>query len=420
LPESIIRQTIRRALLQLAALLRGLADGVERVAERPTRPLPPWADRGRVDRAWARASRRSVAAVGTAAALIAMSGSAAAAFAGGARSPASELTRSTGIDPASFDHPAADAYHDRLPATTAAKRPPPTTAKPAPKPAAAPKPPKLPTSVPGVRADLPVGKGMWIWEPAKADGGDPAAIVARARAVGLTHIYVRIGSSWDGFNGADFLARIIPAAHAANIKVFGWDFPRLIDWKSDVSRALTAITFRAPNGQSIDGFAADIETGSEGTYVTAASADAYGIVLRKYIPATYPLIAVTPRPSVHTAAVKYPFDKILAHFDAVAPMVYWLNRQPDSDVAGAMHDLAPFGRPIIPVGQAYDGAPEGGRPGVPTRDELDRFMATAAALGAPGVSFWSWQHADQAEWDAIRDAPQFRLAPALARRSWSA
>jgi hypothetical protein len=34
-------------------------------------------------------------------------------------------------------------------------------------------------------------------------------------------------------------------------------------------------------------------------------------------------------------------------------------------------------------------------------------METAERHGAVGVSFWSWQAADQPAWDAIRDASQF-------------
>jgi len=99
----------------------------------------------------------------------------------------------------------------------------------------------------------------------------------------------------------------------------------------------------------------------------------------------------------------------VASFDAVAPMVYWMGRDPAADIAGAIRDLAPLGKPIIPVGQAYDGFTEGGPPGVPPRDQLLKFMESAEQHGAIGVSWWSWQHADQQAWDAIRDAPQFTL-----------
>ena len=92
-------------------------------------------------------------------------------------------------------------------------------------------------------------------------------------------------------------------------------------------------------------------------------------------------------------------------------MVYWLNREPGGDVAMAMKYLAHFGKPLMPVGQAYDGGPEGGRPGVPPPAEILRFMQVAKQYGAVSVSFWSWQHANAPVWDAIKNAPQFLAAP---------
>lgn len=252
---------------------------------------------------------------------------------------------------------------------------------------------------------LPYGKGMWIYEPEKTEGGNADAIVARAKAVGLTHIYVRTGSSWNGFYAGPFLDKILPAAHAAGLKVYGWDFPRLVDWQDDVHRAKAAIDHRAAGRQRLDGFSADIETSSEGTHISPEAALAYGKALREAVGTSYPLIATVPRPS---AGRPYPYDQVVAYFDAIAPMVYWLNRQPDTDVAGALHDLLPFGKPVFPVGQAYDGSAEGGRPGVPSPAELARFMRVGEADGASGVSFWSWQAANQPAWDAIASAEQFR------------
>jgi hypothetical protein len=107
----------------------------------------------------------------------------------------------------------------------------------------------------------------------------------------------------------------------------------------------------------------------------------------------------------------------VAGYDAIAPMVYWLDRQPDTDVTGALQYLAKFGKPVYPVGQAYDGSPEGGRKGVPPPEELWRFMRFAQANGAAGISFWSWQAANQPAWNAIKEAVEFRIpdpAPASA------
>jgi hypothetical protein len=258
---------------------------------------------------------------------------------------------------------------------------------------------------------LPYGKGMWMWEVPKTENGDANAIVTRALAVGLTHIYVRTGSSWDGFYAAGFLDQLLPVAHAAGIRVYGWDFPRLISVPDDVGRAVQAIGHHTPNGEHLDGFAADIETESEGTHIGREVASAYGATLRQTVGTRMPLIAVVPRPSEYRA--DFPYPEVAADFDAVAPMVYWLNREAGADVAGALNDLRPLGKPVFPVGQAYDGGPEGGRPGVPSRAELLRFMEVAHDGGAAGVSFWSWQEADQQAWDSIRDAPQFKIVAPL-------
>ncbi|HKB29096.1 MAG TPA: hypothetical protein VKC59_08740, partial [Candidatus Limnocylindrales bacterium] len=110
-------------LLRLVAVLRAVATRVERVAERPAAPLPPWADATRINAAWARAARRSLAACGTSAFVLATFGAAAAAFhAGPAGRMNARLARATATIPAAFDHPAAEAFH-AIHVTTSARKP---------------------------------------------------------------------------------------------------------------------------------------------------------------------------------------------------------------------------------------------------------------------------------------------------------
>ena len=255
---------------------------------------------------------------------------------------------------------------------------------------------------------MPTGKGMWIYEFPQTERGNMHAIVAKAQAVGITHFYPRMGSHWDGFNARKYLDAFLPVAHAAGMKVFGWDFPRLGDsLLSDIERARTMINYTSPSGDRLDGFSADIETINEGSHVSPEIALAYGKALREIAGPDFTLIATVPRPSPRNRP-DYPYREITESFDAIAPMIYWLNRQPDTDVIGAMDELAKFGKPVFPVGQAYDGGPEGGRKGVPPPEELWRFMRTALEKGATGVSFWSWQAANGAALEAIRDADEFR------------
>ena len=282
-----------------------------------------------------------------------------------------------------------------VPATAPA--PVPTT-----EPAPAPPPPPAPVAAPA----LPFGTGMWIWLPDRVMDGDVQATVAFAREMGLTHLYVKTGSAFEGPLNADYLLALLPVAHAAGLRVYGWDFPTFEDVAGDLARAMQMITLTTPDGQRLDGFSPDIETGSEGVDLTADAANTYAQLLRSYVGPSYPLIATVPRPSPHYIDT-YPYAQVIGPMSAVAPMVYWLDRQPDSDVAGTLQWLAQFGKPMLPIGQAYDGAGEGGREGNPTYDEIQRFMSTAAQFGASAVSFWSWQHADSDDWAAIQQTPPF-------------
>jgi hypothetical protein len=253
---------------------------------------------------------------------------------------------------------------------------------------------------------------MWIWLPEKSEGGNPQAIVARAQRTGLTHIYVRTGSSKMGFHGAPFLDALLPVAHAAGIRVIGGDFTYLDDVGADVARAHQAIHYTTPSGDRIDGFAADIELRSMGVNITPATASQYGVSLREAVGFGMPLIAVVPRPSQYL--LSYPYENVATAFDAIAPMIYWMGNDPAHAVNLMWDRLGPLGKPIMPVGQAYDGFAEGGPAGIPSPAIIQRFLDAAAYRGATGVSFWSWQHADQPAWDTIMNSLQFKLPTAPA------
>jgi hypothetical protein len=248
---------------------------------------------------------------------------------------------------------------------------------------------------------------MWLYVPEQIEGGNVDALVARAKGVGLTHVYVRTGSSRMGFYAQDYLNRLLPAAHANGIRVYAWDFPYLDNWQDDVNRAVAAMTYTTPDGHRVDGFSADIETRAQGVNVAPDTARAYGAGLRRAVGPDYPLIATVPRPSAQL--ITYPFGEVVESFDAIAPMIYWLNRDPMADATATMVALKAFNKPLLPIGQAYDGGGEGGPPGVPSAAQIQGFMVASEQQGAAAVSFWSWQHADQEAWDAIRDAAEFRL-----------
>lgn len=252
---------------------------------------------------------------------------------------------------------------------------------------------------------LPAGTGMWIWNPEETEGGDSEAIVERAVDAGLTHVYVRTGSSRRGFHGRAFLEQLVPTAHQAGLRVYGWDFPYLDDVDADVVRAMAAIEFDVA-GHRIDGFVADVETALEGVAMTPAAAGAYSAGLREAAGEDYPLVVAVPRPTGRQQAT-YPYAEVVPHFDAVAPMLYWfhLGHDPAEDVIKSTDWLARFDKPVMPIGQVYDARHENGPPGIPPTEEIHAFIETATSLGSPAVSFWAWEHADARAWDAVATAP---------------
>jgi hypothetical protein len=248
---------------------------------------------------------------------------------------------------------------------------------------------------------LPKGKGMWLHYLRLAEGNDMAALVAKAKEIGLSHVFLRVGSSKDGFYGQADLNRLLPVAHAAGLAVVGWDFPYLFDAEADARRAVEAIAHTTPEGHRMDAFSSDIETRHEGVNISVPVADTYSRRLRELVGPTYPLIATVPRPRYNAG---FPFAEIVRQFDAVAPMVYWTSRDPVTEVEMAVNDLVGLGKPVMPIGQAYDARLDGGPPGAPPKEHLVRFIQAAQNRGVTTYSFWVWHLAAPEHWAAIREA----------------
>jgi hypothetical protein len=246
------------------------------------------------------------------------------------------------------------------------------------------------------------GKGMWIWQPRNTEAGNVDAIVRRAVAAGLTALWVRVGDSRDGFYGASFVASLVPAAHRQGLVVIGWGFPHLYDPVADADWTKAALSWRAPSGDRLDGWSADIETASEGTALSAKRAAAYLGLVRPAADGR-PLVATVFPPTDYWLA-RYPYQAMAPYVDAFAPMLYWGCREPGDAASAAIRRLSPLA-PVTVIGQAYDMAPEGGRVGAPTGAEISRFLDVARRGGASGASFWDWQAMNSDEWAALAAYP---------------
>jgi hypothetical protein len=245
------------------------------------------------------------------------------------------------------------------------------------------------------------GKGIWLtlWPGSRLN---VRAVVGAARSAGLHQLWVRTGSSENGFYGGTTLRQLVPAAHAAGISIIAWDFPTLSDPAADAARA--ALAFR----MGADGFSPDIETAAEGTYLTARRVRYY-LSLVRAVAGNRPVVATVMPPTSYWLA-NYPYRAEAPFVDAFAPMVYWSCTEPGEAVGQAIVALSRL-RPVAPIGQDFNLGPSGGPPGLPSPKEIWRFLDVAHRLGAIGASLYDLEEGAPAQFRALAEYPWKPVAP---------
>jgi peptidoglycan hydrolase-like protein with peptidoglycan-binding domain len=248
-------------------------------------------------------------------------------------------------------------------------------------------PPRIGGSTPAPPGTLPKpfqGNGMWIWELDNTEGGDVAAIAARAHAAGMSTVFVKssdgASSRWPQFNPT-----LVQGLHANGLQVCAWQFVYGNDPQGEANLGVDAVADGA------DCLVIDAETQYEGKY---AAAQQYVAALRASLGPTYP-IGLTSFPYVDYHP-RLPYSVFLAPGAAQAnlPQVYWKDIGGTVDAVSA-HTLAAnriYGTPIAPLGQTY---------GNPPAEDLARFRSLWAAYGSAGLSWWSWQSSGDAEWGVL-------------------
>jgi len=267
---------------------------------------------------------------------------------------------------------------------------------------------------PAVARWLPTGTGMWLHDWRKSENGDARAVVARAKQSGLSHLFVQTGSSKKGWIGEEVLSQLMPATAGTGLKVIAWDFPKLIDPEGDARRMALAASWSRPGAPRVAAVAPDVETAAEGTRITAEGVRRYYTALRAALPPDIPILATVPWPSEKRIG-KYPYAETAPHTDAWIPMAYWYNRSPKAVTDISMSYFTQFGKPIMPVGQGYDGRLDAPYlPADPTPDRsVQAFVDSARAGGAQAISLWSWQTTGPLQWGVLaRAGGAFAPAPA--------
>lgn len=227
------------------------------------------------------------------------------------------------------------------------------------------------------------GSGMWIWYLSKSEGGDPAAIAAKAAQHGVRTIFVK---SADGANvWSQFSAVAVATLKATGLRVCGWQF---VYGRDPIGEAVAAA---AAKDAGADCFVIDAETAYEGRY---AQAQRYVTKLRELVGADYP-IGLTSFPYVDYHP-SLPYSVFMGPGGATfnLPQVYWktIGDTVDESLAHTYQWNLPYETTILPLGQTYDG---------PRAADIRRFRQLSTAYGARGLSWWVWQFASASDWTAL-------------------
>lgn len=257
-------------------------------------------------------------------------------------------------------------------------------------------------------ADALAGKGMWLPRP-MLEMADERQLVAAARALGLSHIWLQAGSSGGGFYARDEVARFLPAAHAAGLRVLAWLTTSLYDLPRDVELSATVANYRTADGHGFDGIAPDVEQN-----LGADDVRAFAEITRARLGDEQLLVGVI-YPAGGWFGRRYPVHRTLARAcNALAPMAYWKDERREyidsevywyiAQVVRDLHSSVGEAYPVHIIGQMYDTF---GRNGVgefsPKEAEVRAALRAAREHGAIGASFFQWGTATPEEWGALRD-----------------
>jgi hypothetical protein len=226
------------------------------------------------------------------------------------------------------------------------------------------------------------GKGFFTFIVPDTEGGDPAAIVAVARAAGLSHVMMKIADGVRPFglsgSGSDITFPIVQALRTAGIAVWGWHYVYGDDPAGEAKIAVQRV-----QGLGLDGYIVDAEQEYKKAGKDAAARQFMSAVRGAL---SVPIALSSYRfPNYHP---ELPWAAFLQKCDYHMPQVYW---EQAHNAGGQLReskkqcDALPNAKPYIPTGAAYSVTGW-----APTESDVIDFMNTARALDLPAVNFFQW------------------------------
>lgn len=230
------------------------------------------------------------------------------------------------------------------------------------------------------------GNGMWIWQLSATEGGNLERIIAKAQAADVTTVFVKSGDGGGpNRNWKQFSRTMIDRLHSGGLKVCAWPYVYGYSPRAEAQASIAAIRMGA------DCLAIDAEAEYEGRY---GSAWTYISTVRQAVGIGFPIsLAGFPYTDYHPS---FPYSTFFGPGGAQynQPQAYWraIGTTVGRVLGRTWATNRPYGRRIMPIGQLWQG---------PKQDEVLAFRSTAAALGAPGLSWWDWQETPAKLWTTL-------------------
>lgn len=227
------------------------------------------------------------------------------------------------------------------------------------------------------------GKHMWIWMLNQT--APPDQILRRSENMGLSGLLVK---AWDGGSSGLFLEQllqIVKPAHDAGLFVGAWGY----SYGNNIAGEVKAMEKAFQAGA--DWLVIDAEDEYE-TREGKNKALKLGIeVTRTFGPEAALGYTTFALPQYHET---FPYQEFSSFCSVCLPQVYWglIGMTPEEALAMSLRGLEEFKLPVAPVGQSY---------GEVTSDEIIRFSQLAMANGLEGISYYNWQHATEAQLNAV-------------------
>ncbi len=244
------------------------------------------------------------------------------------------------------------------------------------------------------------GKGYFLWQILKSDGGDAGRIAARAKAAGLTHILIKIadGATWaynyDPVRKIDYIPPVAAALRSAGIRVWGWHYVRGDD---PVGEARLAV--QRTKALGLDGYVIDAETEYKQPGKKVA-AQRFMQELRAGLPSLPIGLSSYRYPQLH---YQLPYTQFLERCDFAMPQVYFEfahNPEDQLERSVAQYQALRPARPIFVTGPTYNH-----NAWRPSPDEVTRFLRRAQEMKIEAANFWAYDFATRPTmidlWDAV-------------------